>query len=131
MLVPSPISASPTYDRCGTFEASPILAFLVSTKAPILPREPSSVPGRRYENGPTVAPSPITASSPCVRTTVAPAPTSTSLSVQSGPTTASSATTVAPSSWTPGSSVTSGSSTTSASTQVLRGSTTVTPRRIQ
>ena len=54
-----------------------------------------------------MAPAPITASSPWVRTTLAPAPTSTSLSVQSGPTTASSATTVAPSSWTPGRIVTS------------------------
>src|SRR6478609_10099980 len=124
MFVPSPISASPTYDRCGTFAPSPILAFLVSTNPPILPPAPSSVPGRRYENGPTLAPGPTTASSPWVRTTLAPAPTSTSLSVQSGPTTASSATTVAPRSWTPGRIVTSGASVTSTSIHVVSGSTT-------
>ena len=38
-------SASPTYDRCGTLAPSPIWAFLVSTKAPILPPAPSRVPG--------------------------------------------------------------------------------------
>ena len=52
----------------------------------------------------------MTASSACVRTTVAPTPTSVSLSVQSGPITASSATMVAPWSCTPGRSVTSGAS---------------------
>ena len=35
------------YVRCGTLAPSPILAFLVSTKPPILPLAPSSVPGRR------------------------------------------------------------------------------------
>ena len=73
----------------------------------------------------------MTASSACVRTTRAPAPTSQSLSVLSGPITASSATTVAPSSWTPGRSVTSSASSTSASIHVVAGSITVTPSRIQ
>ena len=47
MLVCSPISASPMYDRWGTFEPVPIVEFFVSTKAPILPSVPSIVPGRR------------------------------------------------------------------------------------
>ncbi len=131
MFVCSPTVASPMYDRCGTFEPSPICAFFVSTNVPILPFAPSSVPGRRYANGPTLARGPITASEPCVRTTVAPGPTSTSVSVVSGPTVAPSRTTVAPCSWVPGSSVTSRSSSTSTSTQVVAGSTTVTPSRIQ
>ena len=36
MLLPSPISASPTYERCGTLAPGPIWAFLVSTKVPHL-----------------------------------------------------------------------------------------------
>ena len=85
--------------------------------------------GRR--TGRRSRPAPITASSPWVRTTRAPAPTSQSLSVVSGPITASSPTTVAPSSWVPGRIVTSWASTTSASIQVVAGSMTVTPSRIQ
>ncbi|CPU63891.1 Uncharacterised protein [Mycobacteroides abscessus] len=98
---------------------------------PILPCAPSTVPGRRYANGPTDVPAPRTASEPCVRVTVAPAPTSVSVSVVSGPTVAPSATTVAPWSCVPGSSVTSRASSTSTSTHVVAGSTTVTPARIQ
>ena len=82
--------------------------------------------GRRWRSAP------ITASSPWVRTTRAPAPISQSLRVVSGPITASSPTTVAPSSWVPGRMRdVLGASTTSASTQVVAGSMTVTPSRIQ
>ncbi len=51
-----PMSQSPRYDRCEAFERAPILAFLVSTKLPILARSPSSVPERRCANGPTSTP---------------------------------------------------------------------------
>src|SRR3954453_23264171 len=94
MLAPSPTVASPTYDRCGTLLPRPICAFFVSTKAPILPSDPSTVPGRRYENGPTDAPAPITARVASVRFTVAPSPTSQSRSVVSGPTVAPAETSV-------------------------------------
>ena len=66
-----------------------------------------------------------------MRTTVARAPTSTSVSVVSGPIVAPCATTVAPSSWVPGSTVTSGARSVSTSIQVVAGSTIVTPARIQ
>ena len=65
-----------------------------------------------------------------MRTTVAPSPTVTSVSVVSGPTVAPAATDVRPCSWVPGSRVTSWASSTSTSTQVVAGSTTVTPARI-
>ena len=107
MFVCSPIVASPTYVRCGTFAPSPIWEFLTSTNAPILPSAPRSAPGRRNANGPTSAPSPTTAPEPCVRVTVAPSPTTTSRSVVSGPTVAPAPTRVAPCSCVPGSTVTS------------------------
>ena len=47
MFVYSPIVASPTYDRCGTFVPSPIVAFFISTYVPTLDFAPSRVPGRR------------------------------------------------------------------------------------
>ena len=47
MLLCSPIVASPTYVRCGTFEPAPMSAFFTSTKVPIFPRSPSRAPGRR------------------------------------------------------------------------------------
>src|SRR5690606_21185933 len=77
---------------------SPMRAFLVSTKVPILPSAPRYVPGRRYANGPTLARAPITASVPSVRVTRACSPTSQSVRVVSGPITAPVATTVARSS---------------------------------
>ena len=46
-FVPSPTSASPRYERCGTFVPSPIRVFLSSTKVPALARAASTVPGRR------------------------------------------------------------------------------------
>src|SRR3954451_14944314 len=96
MLVPSPMVASPTYDRCGTFEPGPISAFLVSTNVPTLAFAANLVPGRRYAYGPTCAPAPTAAPTACARTTVAPAPTTLSSSVVSGPTTAPSPTCVTP-----------------------------------
>ena len=66
-----------------------------------------------------------------MRTTRAPGPTSQVVSVVSGPISAPPPTVVAPCSWVPGCSTTSRSSRTWTSTQVLAGSTTVTPDRIQ
>ena len=47
MFVSSPISASPMYDRCGTFVRSPIAEFLISTKVPAFDSAARAVPGRR------------------------------------------------------------------------------------
>ena len=66
-----------------------------------------------------------------MRITLAPSPTWTSVRVVSGPTTASRATVVVPCSWVLGSRRTSSSRVTVASIQVVAGSTTVTPARIQ
>src|SRR5947208_13412493 len=118
MFEPAPISASPTYVRCGTFDPGPMTAALVSTYAPILPASPRTVPGRRNEYGPTDAPAPISAPVAWLRTTLACGPTTQSRKVVSGPMVAPDATRVAPSSWVPGSSVTSAASSTLASSQV-------------
>ena len=63
MLLCSPIVASPTYDRCGTFDPSPIDAFLVSTNVPTFALRPSRDSGRRYAYGPTLACGPTSAPS--------------------------------------------------------------------
>ena len=63
--------------------------------------------------------------------TTAFSPTSTSINVVSGPIRAPAATEVAPSSDVPGSKTTSGARSTEACTQVVEGSTTETPSRIQ
>ena len=110
---------------------APICAFLVSTKVPILPASPSTVPGRRYAYGPTDAPAPIRDADPCARTTAARGPTATSVSVVSGPTSAPSPTVVAPRSWVFGSTTTSRSSVTVTSIHTVVGSTMLTPARIQ
>src|SRR5215831_4908984 len=123
MLAYSPMVASPTYDRCGTFVPLPIRAFFVSTNVPILPSSASTVPGRRNAHGPTVAPGPIHDSDPWVRTTCAPSPTTTSVSVVSGPTSAPAPTVVEPRSCVFGSTVASGSTVTVTSIQVVAGST--------
>ena len=47
MLESSPTSASPMYERCGTFVRAPISEFLISTNVPALAPTPSLVPGRR------------------------------------------------------------------------------------
>ena len=47
MFVSSPMSASPMYDRCGTFARSPMREFLISTNAPAFAPASSTVPGRR------------------------------------------------------------------------------------
>ena len=59
MFAFAPIEASPTYDRWGTFAPSPSSEFFVSTNPPTFALRPSLEPGRRYENGPTVASGPI------------------------------------------------------------------------
>ncbi len=77
-----------------------------------------------------MAPAPITARFATARVTWAPFPTSVSVSVTSGPITASAPMLVAPSSWVPGSTVVSWPMLTSTSTQVVAGSTMVTPARM-
>ena len=47
MFVSSPTSASPRYERCGTFVRSPMREFLISTNVPALAPASSTVPGRR------------------------------------------------------------------------------------
>ena len=47
MFDPSPISASPMYERCGTFAPSPIRDFLISTNVPAFAPRSRTVPGRR------------------------------------------------------------------------------------
>jgi hypothetical protein len=47
MLASSPTSASPRYERCGTFAPVPMFEFFASTKVPILAFSPTTVPGRR------------------------------------------------------------------------------------
>src|SRR5690606_581065 len=94
MFENSPIVASPTYDRCGTFVPSPIDAFFVSTYVPILPLRPNRVPGRKYANGPTDASGPTSASTDTVLSTRAPAPTRVSVKRVFGPTSQHSATCV-------------------------------------
>ena len=47
MFVPSPMSASPMYERCGTLVPAPIREFLISTKVPALASGSRTVPGRR------------------------------------------------------------------------------------
>src|SRR4051794_33867953 len=131
MFAFGPIVASPTYDRCGTLAPSPSSAFLVSTNPPTFALRPSFVPGRRYENGPTVALGPTSAPIACVRSTSAPSPTTVSTSVVSGPTTAPEATDVVPASWVFRSITASGDSVTVTSTQVVAGSSIDTPDRIQ
>src|SRR5512133_4324560 len=119
--------AAPTYGRCGTLAPGPISLAFTSTYVPTLAAGPSLAPGRRYANGPTVAPRPTSAPSQWARSTRAPARTTVSVSVQSGPTCAPVSTRVVPCSWVPGCRVTSGASSTPASTQVVAGSRTVTP----
>ncbi|SLH78845.1 Uncharacterised protein [Mycobacteroides abscessus subsp. abscessus] len=72
----------------------------------------------------------MVAPSPCVRTTLAPSPTRTSVRVLSGPISASSPITVLPSNCTPGRSTASLPMRTPASTQVEAGSMMVTPARM-
>ena len=45
-FVPSPTSASPTYERCGIFAPAPTAAFLTSTKVPIFAPSPITLAGR-------------------------------------------------------------------------------------
>ena len=77
-----------------------------------------------------MAPAPMTARFATARVTWAPSPTSVSVRVTSGPTTASAPMLVAPSSWVPGSTVVSWPMLTSTSIQVVAGSTMVTPARM-
>src|SRR5690606_17024856 len=130
MFENSPIVASPTYDRCGTFDPSPIDALFVSTNVPIFPLTPNRVPGRKYANGPTDAPSPTSADTATVLSTRAPAPTRVSVNRACGPTSQPSARCVPPSNCVPGCTTTSRSNDTVASTHVDAGSTTVTPDNI-
>ena len=46
-FVSSPISASPMYERCGTFVRAPMSEFLISTKVPAFAWVSRTVPGRR------------------------------------------------------------------------------------
>src|SRR5918993_5019717 len=131
MLAFAPMVASPAYVRCGTLAPSPSTAFFVSTNPPTLALAPSTVPGRRYEYGPTVASTPIRAPTTCARSTEAPDSTTVSTSVLSGPTTAPEATVVVPYSWVFWSTTASGDSVTVTSTHVVAGSRIVTPERIQ
>lgn len=126
----SPIVASPTYDRCGTFDPSPIDAFFVSTYVPILPLRASRVPGRRYANGPTDASGPTSAPTATVLSTRAPAPTRVSVSRVFGPTSQPSPRCVTPCNCVPGCTSASRSNVTVTSTHVDAGSTTVTPDSI-
>src|SRR5215471_3541541 len=130
MLLCSPIVASPTYDRCGTLLPAPTSPPLSSTYVPTWTPSCSTVPGRRYANGPIVTSAPIFACRHTARSTVAPGPTVVSRSVVCGPITAPAATAVVPCRSTDGSNVTSRSSVTPASTQAVAGSTTVTPARM-
>ncbi len=91
----------------------------------------SRVPGRRYAYGPTLAPGPISACTACARSTVAPASTTVSISVVSGPTAAPGPTRVAPRSWVFGSITASRSTAAVTSIQVVAGSRMVTPERIR
>src|SRR2546423_9248957 len=122
MFVPSPIVASPTYDRCGTFAPAPISAFLVSTNVPTFAFGASFDPGRRYAYGPTCAAGPISALSTWARTTDAFSPTTLSSTVVSGPTSAPTPTVVAPRRWVFGSITASRPTVTVTSIQVVAGS---------
>ena len=77
-----------------------------------------------------MAPGPMTARLATARLTLALFPTSVSVSVTSGPMSASAPTEVAPSSWVPGSTVVSWPMVTSTSIHVVSGSTIVTPARM-
>ena len=52
MLVPPPILASPTYDKCETLTLSFIFDFLISTKFPIFASFSIFVSSLRRANGP-------------------------------------------------------------------------------
>src|SRR5215475_2239653 len=58
-LTPSPTVASPTYERCGTFDPRPIVDFLSSTKLPTFALGPTCESGRRWQKGPRFASSSI------------------------------------------------------------------------
>src|SRR6266516_3731167 len=51
--------ASPTYERCGTFDPSPTIEFLISTCVPAFEPSFMTVPGRTYAHGPMVTSLPI------------------------------------------------------------------------
>ena len=54
--------ASPTYERWGTLAPRPIFDFFSSTKLPIFAWGPTCESGRRWQKGPSWAPSSTTAS---------------------------------------------------------------------
>ena len=87
----------------------------------------SASPAVRCANGPTMAPGPTTAHSHTDWITVASAAMTLSRTRQPGPIRAPAPTLVSPSSWVAGPICAPGSSTTPTSTQVLAGSTIVTP----
>ena len=51
MFVSSPISASPMYERWGTFVRSPMREFLISTKVPAFGRSAEDGPGAKVTEG--------------------------------------------------------------------------------
>src|SRR5579859_700862 len=96
-FTPDPMSASPTYDRCGTLVPSPISAFLISTYVPTFTPAASRVPGRTYAYGPISQPTPISHSRATVFDICTWSPTTTSVRRQSGPIVEPVPTTVRPS----------------------------------
>src|SRR4051794_34683794 len=58
MFDPRPTVVSPRYEKCGTFDPSPIFVFFISANVPTCAPLPITVPGRSDANGPTSAPSP-------------------------------------------------------------------------
>src|SRR5687768_1672568 len=102
MFENSPIVASPTYDRCGTFVPSPIDAFFVSTYVPTLALRANRDPGRRYAYGPTLASGPTSAPTATALSTRAPAPARVSVNREFGPTSHPSPRCVAPCNCVPG-----------------------------
>ena len=97
------------------FAPSPMSEFFASTKLPSFAPAPTCVPGRRCVYGPTLAPSPISASCATVLVMVARSPTIVSTRWVSGPITEPAPMTVRPSRIVPGSRRTSGSSSTDTS----------------
>src|SRR5665647_359690 len=81
MLVPSPTSASPMYERCGIFDLAPRWVFFISTYVPALAPSSMVTPGRRYANGPTWHPRPTVDDRTCALTTTESSPTRESLSL--------------------------------------------------
>ena len=85
MFTPRPMSASPTYARCGTFEPLPTWEFLISTNVPAFEPWSRTVPGRRLAYGPTFAFEPIFEPRTTENWTSAPSPTVESTMRVAGP----------------------------------------------